>query len=189
MVRDFHRVIGIEARARYSRRKAACPTPSSPASAAAATRSASSIRSSMTKACKLIGVEAGGRGEKLGRSRGAIPGGSPGVLQGTRSYVLQDDDGQIADPLRFRRARLRLRRPRARLAARPPPRRILSRAPMREPSKPPPIEPHRRHHSGARIRACSLRSHPPRARSAPGRPSSSTSPAAATRTSAFIARI
>jgi tryptophan synthase beta chain len=44
---------------------------------------------------KLIGVEAGGRGE-AGRTRGALRGGAPGVLQGARSYVLQDENGQIA---------------------------------------------------------------------------------------------
>ena len=45
---------------------------------------------------KLIGVEAGGRGEALGDHAARFRGGSPGVLQGTYSYVLQDDGGQIA---------------------------------------------------------------------------------------------
>ena len=45
---------------------------------------------------RLIGVEAGGRGEKLGEHAARFHGGSPGVLQGTFSYVLQDDAGQIA---------------------------------------------------------------------------------------------
>ena len=48
---------------------------------------------------KMIGVEAGGTGEQLGqhaaRFNGA-GGGRPGVLQGTMSYVLQDDKGQVA---------------------------------------------------------------------------------------------
>ncbi|HEY3835936.1 MAG TPA: tryptophan synthase subunit beta, partial [Bryobacteraceae bacterium] len=44
----------------------------------------------------LIGVEAGGRGATLGEHAARFHGGLPGVLQGTRSYVLQDDDGQIA---------------------------------------------------------------------------------------------
>ena len=71
---------------------------------------------------ELIGVEAGGRGTALRRTRCALPeewGGLPGVLQGHYSYVLQNDAGQIAQTqLRLRRPRLRLRRARARHAAR-----------------------------------------------------------------------
>jgi tryptophan synthase beta chain len=45
---------------------------------------------------KLVGGEAGGRGTGLGEHAARFAGGSPGVLQGTYSYVLQDGDGQIA---------------------------------------------------------------------------------------------
>ncbi|HBM15580.1 MAG TPA: tryptophan synthase subunit beta [Lentisphaeria bacterium] len=45
----------------------------------------------------LIGVEAGGRGAMLGDHAARFSGGSPGVLHGTYSYILQDDSGQIAD--------------------------------------------------------------------------------------------
>jgi tryptophan synthase beta chain len=45
---------------------------------------------------KMIGVEAGGRGPNLGDHASRFEGGLPGVLHGTFSYVLQDDDGQIA---------------------------------------------------------------------------------------------
>ncbi len=45
---------------------------------------------------QLIGVEAGGRGKTLGDHAARFRGGAPGVLQGTYSYVLQDDFGQIA---------------------------------------------------------------------------------------------
>ena len=48
------------------------------------------------KKVELIGVEAGGRGEALGDHAARFRGGSPGVLQGTYSYVLQDKSGQIA---------------------------------------------------------------------------------------------
>ena len=44
----------------------------------------------------MVGVEAGGRGEALGEHAARFAGGVPGVLQGTKSYILQDDDGQIA---------------------------------------------------------------------------------------------
>ena len=45
---------------------------------------------------RMIGVEAGGRGEKLGEHAARFAGGRKGVLQGTLSYVLQDENGQIA---------------------------------------------------------------------------------------------
>ena len=47
----------------------------------------------------MLGVEAGGLGDELGQHAArfnALGGGRPGVLQGTKSYVLQDDDGQVA---------------------------------------------------------------------------------------------
>jgi tryptophan synthase beta chain len=46
---------------------------------------------------KLIGVEAGGRGEGLGEHAASLVRGSEGVLHGAYTYVLQDEDGQIAD--------------------------------------------------------------------------------------------
>jgi tryptophan synthase beta chain len=45
---------------------------------------------------RMIGVEAGGRGTRLGEHAARFSGGKPGVLQGTRSYILQDDNGQIS---------------------------------------------------------------------------------------------
>ena len=45
---------------------------------------------------RMIGVEAGGRGMALGEHAARFSGGSKGVLQGTLSYVLQDENGQIA---------------------------------------------------------------------------------------------
>jgi tryptophan synthase beta chain len=46
---------------------------------------------------RLIGVEAGGRGSDLGQHAASLSQGRPGVLHGSLSYVLQDDDGQTAD--------------------------------------------------------------------------------------------
>jgi tryptophan synthase beta chain len=45
---------------------------------------------------RLIGVEAGGRGTTLGQHAARFAGGSPGVLHGACSYLLQDADGQVA---------------------------------------------------------------------------------------------
>lgn len=46
---------------------------------------------------KLIGIEAGGRGSSLGQHAATLCQGKPGVLHGTLSYILQDDDGQTAE--------------------------------------------------------------------------------------------
>jgi tryptophan synthase beta chain len=49
------------------------------------------------KSVKLIGVEAGGLGSALGQHAASLCAGRPGVLHGSLSYVLQDEDGQTAD--------------------------------------------------------------------------------------------
>ena len=49
------------------------------------------------KEVKLVGVEAAGKGLKTGKHAASLAAGSIGVLHGARSYVLQDDDGQIRD--------------------------------------------------------------------------------------------
>ncbi len=54
------------------------------------------MHSSAMKGVKLIGVEAGGRSAVLGQHAARFSGGSPGVLHGTLSYLLQDADGQVA---------------------------------------------------------------------------------------------
>ena len=97
IVRDFQSVIGREARQQCLERWAGCPIPSSPASAAGATRPECSIRSSTMPSVELIGVEAGGRRTQAGRSRFAADFGQPGILHGSFSYVMQDEDGQTCD--------------------------------------------------------------------------------------------
>ncbi len=49
------------------------------------------------KSVKLIGVEAGGEGVSTGKHAASIVAGTPGVLHGSRSYLLQDDEGQVID--------------------------------------------------------------------------------------------
>jgi len=96
MVRDFHRVIGREARAQILKAEGRLPT----AIIACVGGGSNSIGVFYDflndKKVRLIGVEAGGRGESLGDHAARFRGGSPGVLQGTYSYVLQDSGGQIA---------------------------------------------------------------------------------------------
>jgi tryptophan synthase beta chain len=96
MVRDFHRVIGREARAQI--RKAEGRLPNAIIACVGGGSNSIGIFYDFLKDKKvqLIGVEAGGRGEALGEHAARFRGGSPGVLQGTYSYVLQDASGQIA---------------------------------------------------------------------------------------------
>src|SRR2546428_2435651 len=96
MVRDFHKVIGREARAQILRAEGKLPK----AIIACVGGGSNSIgifhEFIKEKKVQLIGVEAGGRGDRLGEHAARFCGGSPGVLQGTYSYVLQDDAGQIS---------------------------------------------------------------------------------------------
>src|SRR5208282_1324390 len=96
MVRDLHRVIGREARAQILKAEGKLPK----AIIACVGGGSNSIGIFYDflkdKKVELIGVEAGGRGESLGDHAARFRGGSPGVLQGTFSYVLQDKAGQIA---------------------------------------------------------------------------------------------
>jgi tryptophan synthase beta chain len=96
MVREFQRVIGDEARAQVLEREHRLPD-----AVVACVGGGSNAIGAFTaflgdEKVRLIGVEAGGRGETLGEHAARFRGGLPGVLQGTYSYVLQDDDGQIA---------------------------------------------------------------------------------------------
>ena len=96
MVRDFHRCTGDEARKQMLERTGALPD-----SVFACVGGGSNAIGIFTafvddKDVKLVGVEAGGRSAKLGENAARIQGGKTGVLQGAFSYLLQDDDGQVA---------------------------------------------------------------------------------------------
>ena len=99
MVRDFHRVISKEARVQMLEQEGRLPD----AIVACVGGGSNAIGAfyeflSDTKT-RLIGVEAGGRGSALGEHAARfqkVGGGLPGVLQGTYSYVLQNDAGQVS---------------------------------------------------------------------------------------------
>ncbi|MGA8492639.1 MAG: tryptophan synthase subunit beta [Terriglobales bacterium] len=97
MVRDFHKIIGREARAQIIKAEGKLPA----AIIACVGGGSNSIgifyEFIKEKRVKLIGVEAGGRGNNLGEHAARFHGGSPGVLQGTFSYLLQDAAGQVAN--------------------------------------------------------------------------------------------
>jgi len=97
MVRDFHRVIGIEARRQILEAEGRLPTAVLACVGGGSNAIGAFYEFIPDKNVRLIGVEAGGRGQALGEHASRFQGGSPGVLQGTYSYVLQDDAGQISN--------------------------------------------------------------------------------------------
>jgi tryptophan synthase beta chain len=96
MVRDFHRVIGIEARRQILEAEGRLPDQVIACVGGGSNAIGIFHPFIEDESVRLVGVEAGGRGHKLGDHAARFAGGLPGVLQGTRSYLLQDDDGQIA---------------------------------------------------------------------------------------------
>jgi tryptophan synthase beta chain len=99
MVRDFHRVISREARAQMLEQEGKLPT-AIVACVGGGSNAIGAFYEFLPDAnVQLIGVEAGGRGTALGEHAARfqkIGGGMPGVLQGTYSYVLQNDAGQVS---------------------------------------------------------------------------------------------
>jgi len=96
MVRDFHKVIGKEARAQILKAEGKLPAMIIACVGGGSNSIGIFHEFLKDKKVKLVGVEAGGRGERLGDHAARFRGGSPGVLQGTFSYVLQDAAGQIS---------------------------------------------------------------------------------------------
>jgi tryptophan synthase beta chain len=96
MVRDFHKVIGREARAQILRAEGKLPKTIIACVGGGSNSIGVFHEFIKDKKVQLIGVEAGGRGSGLGEHAARFSGGSPGVLQGTYSYVLQDAAGQIS---------------------------------------------------------------------------------------------
>src|SRR5258707_8606374 len=96
MVRDFHRVIGREARAQILKAEGKLPAAVIACVGGGSNAIGIFYEFIKDKKVRLIGVEAGGRSDSLGEHAARFRGGSPGVLQGTYSYVLQDAAGAIS---------------------------------------------------------------------------------------------
>ena len=96
MVRDFHRVISREMKAQLLEKEGRLPTAIIACVGGGSNAIGAFYEFISDKNVRLIGVEAGGRSGELGEHAMRFQGGSPGVLQGTFSYVLQDEQGQIA---------------------------------------------------------------------------------------------
>ncbi|HEX7530308.1 MAG TPA: tryptophan synthase subunit beta [Pyrinomonadaceae bacterium] len=99
MVRDFQRVIGDEAREQIQEKEGRLPDCLVACVGGGSNSIGLFYRFLGDESVRMIGVEAGGTGSELGQHAArfnAAGGGRPGVLQGTMSYVLQDERGQIA---------------------------------------------------------------------------------------------
>jgi len=97
MVRDFHRVIGDEAR-RQLRTQAGTYSPDLAIACVGGGSNAIGLFTAFIedRKVKMVGVEAGGRGPNLGDHAARFEGGSLGVLHGTKTMLLQDAGGQVA---------------------------------------------------------------------------------------------
>lgn len=96
IVRDFQRVIGVEARRQAI--EVMGKLPSELVSCVGGGSNAIGLFHPFLNdtTVKMSGVEAGGTGEALGQHAARFAGGKLGVLQGSQSYLLQDSDGQVA---------------------------------------------------------------------------------------------
>ena len=96
MVRDFHKVIGQEARCQMQEAEGRLPDTVLACVGGGSNAIGIFYAFLGDRQVQLIGVEAGGRGDAIGEHAARYRGGAPGILQGAYSFVLQDADGQIA---------------------------------------------------------------------------------------------
>jgi tryptophan synthase beta chain len=95
MVRNFHRVIGDEARRQVLEKEKRLPDVLIACVGGGSNAMGLFYPFLEDAAVKMVGVEAGGEGIQTGKHAARFRGGSLGVLQGTRSYILQDEFGQV----------------------------------------------------------------------------------------------
>lgn len=95
MVRDFHRVIGEEARKQILEREERLPDYLVACVGGGSNAMGLFHPFLADESVKLLGVEASGRGINRGEHAARFQGGKLGVLQGTKTWLLSDDDGQI----------------------------------------------------------------------------------------------
>ncbi len=98
MVRDFQAVIGEETKQQMQAKEGRLPDTLVAAVGGGSNAMGLFYPFLDDAEVKLIGVEAAGDGIETGRHAAAIGAGQPGVLHGSRSYLLQDDDGQVIEP-------------------------------------------------------------------------------------------
>ncbi|MDF1810612.1 MAG: tryptophan synthase subunit beta [Verrucomicrobiales bacterium] len=94
MVRDFHRVIGVEARRQILEKENRLPD-ALVACVGGGSNAIGLFHPFLEDDVRMVGVEAGGHGIKKGEHAARFQGGKLGVLQGTKTWLLANDDGQI----------------------------------------------------------------------------------------------
>ena len=97
MVRDFQAIIGREAKQQILEREGRLPDAVVACIGGGSNAMGLFHEFVPEKSVRLIGVEAAGRGVDSGLHAASLTGGTPGVLHGNRTYLLQDEDGQIKD--------------------------------------------------------------------------------------------
>lgn len=97
MVREFQSVIGIEARAQYLNRHGVLPDVGIACVGGGSNAIGFFHAFVPDSSMKLIGVEAGGSGVESGKHAAPLTAGSPGVLHGSYSYMMQDEQGQVIE--------------------------------------------------------------------------------------------
>ena len=95
MVREFHRIIGEEARAQYVERYGVTPDAIVACVGGGSNAIGFFVGFYGDDDVRMIGVEAGGHGLSSGQHAAPLTAGSPGVLHGSYSYLMQDPDGQV----------------------------------------------------------------------------------------------
>jgi tryptophan synthase beta chain len=95
MVRDFHKIIGEETRAQSLEQIGRLPDTILACVGGGSNAIGIFYPFVGDTSVRLIGVEAGGKGKNPGEHAARFSGGTPGVLHGTFSYLLQDEQGQI----------------------------------------------------------------------------------------------
>jgi tryptophan synthase beta chain len=98
LVRDFHRVIGVEARRQILERAGRLPDVAMACVGGGSNAIGLFHAFLPDEGVRLVGLEAAGHGVESGEHAATLTAGEPGILHGSRSYVLQDEEGQITEP-------------------------------------------------------------------------------------------
>lgn len=97
MVRDFQSIIGVESKAQMLEREGRLPDACVACIGGGSNAIGLFYPFIDDKDVRLIGVEAGGHGVDTKQHASSLTGGKPGILHGNRTYLLQNDDGQIEE--------------------------------------------------------------------------------------------
>ncbi|HBF10051.1 MAG: tryptophan synthase subunit beta [Pseudomonadota bacterium] len=98
LVRDFQKIIGEEAKEQFAAKEGGLPDALVACVGGGSNAIGLFYPFIQDTSVKMYGVEAGGDGVETGRHAATLTAGRPGILHGNRTYILEDDDGQIIEP-------------------------------------------------------------------------------------------